>query len=162
MDPLTRGTMDLSITDRPATPYHRANPPSSTLDEANPNPNGSCSGSPPRLSPLGNQIIHHSTGRQPPRRLHRRASFRLNGAVSLIPPLGTRKWGGVGDGEDGRSLDEATGTVTMVGGLGGCVDPAATGPYGGSRVEKRRRKQGGETEDRLGHRRKRSGKRSVC
>jgi hypothetical protein len=67
-----------------------------------------------------------------------------------------------GVGEDGRPLDEATWTVTVVGGLGGCVDPTATGPYGGSRVEKRRRKQGGETEDRLGHRRKHSGKRSVC
>jgi hypothetical protein len=49
-----------------------------------------------------------------------------------------------GGGEDGRPLDEATGTVTVVGGLGGCVDPTATGPYGGSRVEKRRRKQGGK------------------
>jgi hypothetical protein len=57
MEPLTGGTVDLSITDRPATPYHRPNPPSPTPKEENPNPNGLGSGSPPRLSPLGNHII---------------------------------------------------------------------------------------------------------
>jgi hypothetical protein len=54
VEPLTRGTVDLSITDRPATPYHRVDSPSPTPNEANPNPNGSGSGPPPRLSPLGN------------------------------------------------------------------------------------------------------------
>jgi hypothetical protein len=57
VEPLTRGTADLSITDRSATPYHRVDPPSPTPDEANPNPNGSGFDSPPRLSPLGNRII---------------------------------------------------------------------------------------------------------
>jgi hypothetical protein len=47
VEPLTRGTIDLTISDRPATPYHRADPPSPTLDEANHKPNGSGSGSPP-------------------------------------------------------------------------------------------------------------------
>jgi hypothetical protein len=55
--PLTRGTTDLSITDQPATPFHRADPPSPTPDTTNPNPNGLGSGSPPRLSPLGNRIF---------------------------------------------------------------------------------------------------------
>jgi hypothetical protein len=57
VEPLTRGTADLTISDRPATPYHRADPTSPTPDGANPNPNGLGSGSPPRLSPLGNRII---------------------------------------------------------------------------------------------------------
>jgi hypothetical protein len=35
---------------------------------------------------------------------------------------------------------------------GGCLDPAATGPYGESRAEKRRRQRGGQTEDWLSHR----------
>jgi hypothetical protein len=39
VEPLTRGTTDFSITDRPATPYHRSDPPSPTPEEANPNPN---------------------------------------------------------------------------------------------------------------------------
>jgi hypothetical protein len=46
MEPLTRSTTDLSITDQPATPYHRSNPPSLTPEEANPNPNGPGSSSP--------------------------------------------------------------------------------------------------------------------
>jgi hypothetical protein len=57
VEPLTRGMADLMISDQSATPYHRANPPSPTLDEANHNPNGSGSSSPPRVSPLGNRII---------------------------------------------------------------------------------------------------------
>jgi hypothetical protein len=57
VEPLTRGTMDLLITDRPATPYHRLDPPSPTPNETNSNYNGSGSDSPPRLSPLGNMII---------------------------------------------------------------------------------------------------------
>jgi hypothetical protein len=55
---LTRGTADLTISDRPATPYYRADPPSPTSDGAHPNPNGSGSDSPSRLSPLDNHIIH--------------------------------------------------------------------------------------------------------
>jgi hypothetical protein len=58
VEPLTRSTADLTITDRLATPYHRADPSSLTPEEANPHPNGLGSGSPPRLSPLGNRIIH--------------------------------------------------------------------------------------------------------
>jgi hypothetical protein len=59
-------------------------------------------------------------------------------------------------------LDGAARVAVVVGGLGGCLDPTATGPYGESRAEKRRRQQGGETENRLSHRRKHSGKRPVC
>jgi hypothetical protein len=44
-----------------------------------------------------------------------------------------RGWGG----EDGGPLDGAARVVVEVGGLGGCLDPAATRPYGGSRAEKR-------------------------
>jgi hypothetical protein len=57
VEPLTRGTTDLSITDRPATPFHRADPPSPTPNSTNPKPNGLGSGSPPRISPLGNWVI---------------------------------------------------------------------------------------------------------
>jgi hypothetical protein len=57
VEPLTRGTTDISITDRPTTPFHRADPPSPTLDSTNPNPNGLGSDSLPRISPLGNQVI---------------------------------------------------------------------------------------------------------
>jgi hypothetical protein len=58
VETLTRGTADLSITDRLATPYHTPDPPSPTPEEANPNPNESVSGSLPQISPLDNQIIH--------------------------------------------------------------------------------------------------------
>jgi hypothetical protein len=54
--------------------------------------------------------------------------------ASLILPLGTRRWGGWG-GKDGGPLDGATRTMTEVGGLGGCLDSAATGPHDGSRAE---------------------------
>jgi hypothetical protein len=47
VETLPMGTTDLSITDRLATPYHRLDLPSSTPEEANPNPNRSGSGSPP-------------------------------------------------------------------------------------------------------------------
>jgi hypothetical protein len=57
IETLTMGTTDLSITDRPATPYHIPDPPSPTPEEANPNPNGLGSGSLPRISPLGNRDI---------------------------------------------------------------------------------------------------------
>jgi hypothetical protein len=58
VEPLTRGTVGLSITDRTAIPYHRLDPPSPTREETNPNPNSLGSGSPLRISPLGNRIIH--------------------------------------------------------------------------------------------------------
>jgi hypothetical protein len=45
------------ISDRLATPFHRPDPPSPTPEEANPNPNELGSGSPPRISPLGNRVI---------------------------------------------------------------------------------------------------------
>jgi hypothetical protein len=57
VETLTMGTTDLSITDRPPTPYHRLDPPSPTLEAANPNPNELGSGSPLQISLLGNQII---------------------------------------------------------------------------------------------------------
>jgi hypothetical protein len=55
VEPLTRGTTDLTISDRSPTPYYRADPPSPTPDSANPNRLGS--DSPLRISPLGNRII---------------------------------------------------------------------------------------------------------
>jgi hypothetical protein len=42
-------------------------------------------------------------------------------------------------GEDGGPLDGAARRAAVVGGLDGCLDLAVTGPYGGSRAEKRRR-----------------------
>jgi hypothetical protein len=57
VEPLPWGTVDLMISDLPGTPYHRADPPSPTLDTANPNSNRLGSGSSPRISPLGNRII---------------------------------------------------------------------------------------------------------
>jgi hypothetical protein len=66
LEPLTRGTTDLMISDRPATPHPRADPPSPTSDMTNPNPNGSGSGSPPRLSLLGNQVIRRVIRLPPP------------------------------------------------------------------------------------------------
>jgi hypothetical protein len=58
VEPLIWGTADLTISDRPTTPYHRADPPSPTSDTANANPNGLGSSSPPWMSPLGNRVIH--------------------------------------------------------------------------------------------------------
>jgi hypothetical protein len=58
VEPLTRGMTNLTISDRPITPYHRADPPSPTPDMANLNPNGLRSGLPPRISPLGNRTIY--------------------------------------------------------------------------------------------------------
>jgi hypothetical protein len=57
VEPLMRGTTDLTISDRPATPYHIADPPSLTPDIANPNPNGLGSNSPSWISPLSNRVI---------------------------------------------------------------------------------------------------------
>jgi hypothetical protein len=39
-----------------------------------------------------------------------------------------------GGGEDGGPLDGAARAAMVVGGLGGCLDPTAIGPYGGSRA----------------------------
>jgi hypothetical protein len=95
VETLTMGTVDLSIIDRPATPYHRPDPPSPTPKEANPNPNGSGSGSPSWISPLGNRIIRRvirlptSTRTRPV--VGHPSAFRLNGAVSPFPPLGIRR-----------------------------------------------------------------------
>jgi hypothetical protein len=117
VEPLTRGTSDLSITDRPTTPFHRADPPSPTPDLTNPNPNGLGSSSPPRLSPLGNNIICRViwlptstlTNHRPPKRHHRCVSFRLDGAVSPVLPLGTERWGGGGVGKTVGRLTERQG-----------------------------------------------------
>jgi hypothetical protein len=49
-------------------------------------------------------------------------------------------WGG----EDGGLLNGVARTAAAVGGLGGCLDPMVTGPYGGSRAEKRRRQKRGK------------------
>jgi hypothetical protein len=46
-----------------------------------------------------------------------------------------REKGRGGDGEDGGPLNEAARVAVVEGGQGGCLDPAVTGPYGGSRVE---------------------------
>jgi hypothetical protein len=54
---LIRGTTDIMTSDRPATPYHRADPPSPTPDTINPNHNRSGSGSSSQISPLGNRVI---------------------------------------------------------------------------------------------------------
>jgi hypothetical protein len=126
VEPLTRGTIDLSITDRPATPYHRLDPLSPTPEEENPNPNGSSSDSPPQLSPLGNHIIRWvmqlptSTRTRPAARspgcLHQRTSFRQHGVVSLVLPLRTSRWGGGEGGEDGGPLHRASRVVAVVGG----------------------------------------------
>jgi hypothetical protein len=61
-------------------------------------------------------------------------TFRLDGAASPVLPLGTDgEWWG---GEEGWSLHRPARTTVVVDGLGGCLDPMATGPYGGSRAEK--------------------------
>jgi hypothetical protein len=82
---------------------------------------------------------------------HSPPSGRFLRSFSLVLPLGIRRRGGGGGGEDGRLLDGVARRATLVGGLGGYLDPAVTRPYGGSRAEKRRQ-QGGETKDWLGHR----------
>jgi hypothetical protein len=51
---LVQHKADLTISDRPRTPYTQIDPPSPMLDTKNPKPNGSGFDSPPRLSPLGN------------------------------------------------------------------------------------------------------------
>jgi hypothetical protein len=108
------GTADLTISDWLATPYHRVDPPSPTLDMANPNPNRSGSASQPQISLVDNQVIHDPithlnldpTGRCPPGHNHRCASFRLDGVASPILPLGTERWEGVGVRKTvGRSLE---------------------------------------------------------
>jgi hypothetical protein len=63
--------------------------------------------------------------------------------VSLVPPVGTGRREEGGHGEDGGSLNEAARAVTMVGGLGGCLDSAETESHGGSSAKKRRRQRGG-------------------
>jgi hypothetical protein len=89
--------VDLTISDRPATPYHKADPPSPTSDTANPNPNGLGSDSPPRISPLDNRVICQVI-RLPTSTRTRPAADHLgtitdvqglDGAASLVPPLGT-------------------------------------------------------------------------
>jgi hypothetical protein len=60
--PRTRGTADLTISDRPATPYHIVDLPSPTPDTTNINPNGLGFDSPPRISPLGNRVIRRVIG----------------------------------------------------------------------------------------------------
>jgi hypothetical protein len=127
--PLTRATMDLSITDRSATPFHGADLPSPTPDSTNPNPNGLGSGSPPRLTtgqphhPSGEPVTHLNpdpAGCRPPGHHHQCVSFGLDGVTSPVPPLGIERMGGAG--EDG-----------------GCLDSVKTRPYGGSSAEKKRR-----------------------
>jgi hypothetical protein len=61
VEPLTRGTADLTISDRSTLPYHKADPNSPTPESANPNPNGWGSGLLPRISPLGNRVIRLPT-----------------------------------------------------------------------------------------------------
>jgi hypothetical protein len=57
VEPLTRGIIYLLITNRPATPLPQTGSTVPNTEEANPIPNRLGSGSPSRLSPLGNRII---------------------------------------------------------------------------------------------------------
>jgi hypothetical protein len=132
-----------SLDHRPAIPYHRVDPPSQTSDEANPNPNRSGYGSPPWLSPLGNRIIRWVI--RLPTSTHTRPTSATQ-APSPTRVLWTQQCGESGSatrnrdmgrgGEDVGPLDGvARATVAVVvGGLGGCLDPMATGSYGGSRA----------------------------
>jgi hypothetical protein len=50
--------------------------------------------------PSGDPVTHldpYPTVHRPPERLHRCTSFRLDGAASSVPPLGTERWGGGGE-----------------------------------------------------------------
>jgi hypothetical protein len=166
--PLTRGTTDLSISDRPATPFHRPDPPSPTQDEANPNPNGLGFGSPLRISPLGNQVIRRvirlptsirtrSATRAPsPMRVHRTRRCGESGSASRNMEMG---WGY--GGENGGPL---TGVAWVVvnGLMVGVLTRRRPGHMVGLDLQERRRQRGGETEDWLGHRCKHGGRTSVC
>jgi hypothetical protein len=58
VEPLIQGMTDLTISNRPTTPYYRADPPSPTPDTIKSNLNGLGSGSSQRISPLDNRVIH--------------------------------------------------------------------------------------------------------
>jgi hypothetical protein len=62
-------------------------------------------------------------------------------------------------GEDNEPLNGAARAAAVEGGLGGCLDPVATGPYGGSREEQEEKTAGRNTEHWLGHRCKHDGNR---
>jgi hypothetical protein len=54
--------------------------------------------------------------------------------ASLVPPLGTGRWGGDAGGKDDGPLNGAARAAAVVGGLSGCLDPVANESYGGSRA----------------------------
>jgi hypothetical protein len=58
-------------------------------------------------------------------------SFGLDGAASLVPQLGTGRWGGGGGEEDGGPLTGAACQWWWWVDRGGCLDPAMIGSYGG-------------------------------
>jgi hypothetical protein len=103
--------------------------------------------------PPGDLVTHLNpdpTGRRPPGCHHRCASFRLNGAVSLVPLLGIRR-----RGEDGKTVGRSTEWqgwwrwwwVDM---RRGCHDSATTRLHGDGSRSREEDNEKGETEDRLG------------
>jgi hypothetical protein len=61
-------------------------------------------------------------------------------------------------GEDSGLLNVAARVVAVE---GGCLDPVATRPYGGSRAEQEKKAARRNTNHHLGHRRKHGGKQPV-
>jgi hypothetical protein len=64
--------------------------------------------------PPGDPVTHLNpdpTSRRSPGCHHRSVSLGLNGAVSLVPPLGTERWEGGGGEEDGGPLTGAAWVV---------------------------------------------------
>jgi hypothetical protein len=90
VEPLIQGMTDLTISDQPATTYHRADPPSPTPDMANPNPNMSGSSSLPRISPLGNRVIHRVI--QLPTSTRTQPTVGHPGAVTDVHPSDSTVW----------------------------------------------------------------------
>jgi hypothetical protein len=121
MEPLTRSRADLMISDWPATPYHREDPPSPTADMINPNPNGLGSGSPPQISPLGNRVIRLPPQPKPDRPPATRASSPMHvlrtrqcdeSSSTTRNQMKGRRWGE----EDGGPLTRVARAAEAVGG----------------------------------------------
>jgi hypothetical protein len=167
VEPLTRGTTNLTISDGPTTPFHRPDLASPTPDEANPNPNGLGSSSPLWMSPLGNfghpsgdPVTHlnpYPTGRRPPKRHHRCTSLSLNGATSPVHQEMGRGWVGKSTGR----MTEQQGWRWWWGIKVGVLTRRLPAHMVDLERQERRRQRGGETKDRLSHRCKRGGKRPV-
>jgi hypothetical protein len=139
VEPLTRGTTNLTISDGLTTPLHRPDLASPTPDEANPNPNGLGSSSPLWMSPLGNWVIRQVI--RLPSSTRTRPSADHPGAITDACPSHsmvwrvrfTRRWGRGGWGSRQAARQSGKGGVGG-GDQGGCLDPTATGAYGGSRA----------------------------